>query len=155
MDCHDPRVDAWRAVVTSHAAATLRVQQALAAADLPPLSWFEVLLAVRSTPDGPPRMSELADRLTLSRGGITKLVDRLVDAGYLERVSVPDDRRALQAALTQAGERMLADMEAVYVAELDRLLVALTAEEAETITIGLEKVTAATCPSGALAAPMP
>src|SRR5689334_9774759 len=116
MDCHDPRVEAWRAVVTSHAAATLRVQHALAAADLPPLSWFEVLLAVRSTPDGRPRMSELADRLTLSRGGITKLVDRLVDAGYLERVSCPGDRRALQAALTQAGERILADMEAVYIA---------------------------------------
>jgi DNA-binding MarR family transcriptional regulator len=138
-------------VVTSHAAATLRVQQALAAADLPPLSWYEVLLAVRSTPDGRPRMSELADRLTLSRGGITKLVDRLVDAGYLERVACPDDRRALQAALTEAGERILGDMEAVYIAELDGLLAAMTAEEAEMISAGLEKVTAATCPSGALA----
>ncbi|HEY1522368.1 MAG TPA: MarR family transcriptional regulator [Solirubrobacteraceae bacterium] len=155
MDCHDPRVEAWRAVVTSHAAATLRVQHALAAADLPPVSWYELLLAVRSTPDGRPRMSELADRLTLSRGGITKLVDRLVDAGYLERVSCPDDRRALQAALTQAGERILVDMQAVYVAELDGLLATLTVEEAETITAGLEKVTAATCPSRALATPLP
>jgi DNA-binding MarR family transcriptional regulator len=154
MDCHDPRVEAWRAVVTSHAAATLRVQHALAAADLPPLSWFEVLLAVRATPDGRPRMSELADRLTLSRGGITKLVDRLVDAGYLERVSCPDDRRALQAALTPAGECILADMEAVYVDELSGLLGALSTEEAETIAAGLEKVTAATCPSGVLATPM-
>lgn len=141
--------------MTSHAAATLRVQHALAAADLPPVSWYELLLAVRSTPDGRPRMSELADRLTLSRGGITKLVDRLVDAGYLERVSCPDDRRALQAALTQAGERILVDMQAVYVAELDGLLATLTVEEAETITAGLEKVTAATCPSRALATPLP
>ena len=80
-------LNAWRAVVTSHAAVTDRVQKALAAADLPPLSWFELLQAINtmSSSDGYPRMSELADWLTLSRGGITKLVDRLQRAGYLER----------------------------------------------------------------------
>ena len=41
-------VETWRAVVTSHAAVTDRVQKALAAADLPPLSWFELLQAVKA-----------------------------------------------------------------------------------------------------------
>src|SRR5437763_4478985 len=127
------RLDAWRAVVTSHAALTERVQKALAAADLPPLSWFEVLWAVQRSPTGRPRMSELAEWLTLSRGGITKLVDRLQEAGYLERVSCADDRRALQAELTPAGERMLKEMRAVYEAELERHLSALSGEEAELI----------------------
>ena len=57
-------------------------------------------------------MSELAECLTLSRGGITKLVDRLQGAGYLERVSCAQDRRSLRAELTPAGEQMLEEMQA-------------------------------------------
>jgi DNA-binding MarR family transcriptional regulator len=140
-------VDAWRAVVTSHAAVTDRVQKALAAADLPPLSWFELLHAVKTSPNGHPRMSELADWLTLSRGGITKLVDRLQQAGYLVRVNCTGDRRALQAELTPAGETMLEEMRAVYAAELEQHLRMITAEEAELITAALSKVTASTCDS--------
>jgi DNA-binding MarR family transcriptional regulator len=132
-------------VVTSHAALTDRVQRALAASDLPPLSWFELLSAVKRSPTGRPRMSELAAWLTLSRGGITKLVDRLERAGYIERVFSARDRRALQAKLTGAGEEMLEEMQLVYEAELERHLSALSGEEAELITVALDKVTSSTC----------
>lgn len=145
MSCSKSRLDAWRALVTSHAAVTDRVQRALAAADLPPLSWYEMLSAIKRSPGGTPRMSELAEYLTLSRGGITKLVDRLHDAGYLERVSCPEDRRSLRAQLTPAGEKMLAEMQPIYEAELDRHLHALSAHEANLITAALQKVTASTC----------
>ena len=107
-------------MVTSHAAVTDRVQKALVAADLPPLSWFELMWAVKNSPDGRPRMSELAEWLTLSRGGITKLVDRLQDAGYLERVACAEDRRSLKAELTPAGERLLEEMRSVYGTEVGR-----------------------------------
>lgn len=136
---------AWRAVVTSHAAVTDRVQSALAAADLPPLSWFELLSAVKRSPTGRPRMSELAEWLTLSRGGITKLVDRLEAAGCLERVSCSEDRRSLQAELTPVGEKMLQEMQEVYEAELERHLGTLSAEEADLVAAALEKVTGSTC----------
>lgn len=152
MGCDGARLDAWRAVVTSHAAVSDRVQKALAAADLPPLSWFEVLAAVKRSPTGRPRMSELAAWLTLSRGGMTKLVDRLQEAGYLERVSCAEDRRALQAELTPRGERMLEEMEAVYEAELERHLRTLTGEEATLISAALQKVTGSTCDAAHAAA---
>ena len=132
-------------MVTSHAAVTERVQKVLAAADLPPLSWFEVLWAVRRSPTGRPRMSELAEWLTLSRGGITKLVDRLVDAGYLQRVACSEDRRSLHAELTSAGARMLEEMSAVYAAEVERHLGSLSAKEATLVSGALQKVTASTC----------
>jgi len=99
MALSEQHLDAWRAVVTAHAAVTERIQKAFAGADLPPLSWFELLWAIKRSADGPPRMSDLAARLTLSRGGITKLVDRLVDAGYVERVTCSEDRRSLSADL--------------------------------------------------------
>jgi DNA-binding MarR family transcriptional regulator len=141
----DSRFDAWRAVVTTHAAVIERIQRALAAADLPPLSWFEMLWAVKRSPTGRPRMSELAEWLTLSRGGITKLVDRLEEAGYLERVSCAEDRRGLQAELTPAGERMLEEMHTACAGEVERHLATLTTEELELVTAALEKVTASTC----------
>jgi DNA-binding MarR family transcriptional regulator len=141
----EPLLDARRAVVTSHAAVTERVQKAFAAADLPPLSWFELLWAVKRSPTGSPRMSELAEYLTLSRGGITKLVDRLEQGGYLERVACSEDRRSLQAELTPAGEELLEEMRAIYRAEVERHLATLSAAEAELITATLAKVTDSTC----------
>jgi DNA-binding MarR family transcriptional regulator len=145
MESSDAHLDAWRAVVTSHAVVTEHIQRTLAAADLPPLSWFEVLWAIKRSPTGRPRMSELAEWLTLSRGGITKLVDRLVEAGYLERVSCAEDRRSLQAELTPAGAKMLEEMKTVYEGEVERHLKSLTTEEAELITAALQKVTGSTC----------
>jgi DNA-binding MarR family transcriptional regulator len=145
MESSGAHLDTWRAVVTSHAAVTEHIQRTLAAADLPPLSWFEVLWAIKRSPTGRPRMSELAEWLTLSRGGITKLVDRLVEAGYLERVSCAEDRRSLQAELTPAGAKMLEEMQTVYEVEVERHLSSLTAAEAELITAALQKVTGSTC----------
>lgn len=138
-------MDAWRALVTSHAAVTARVQRALADAALPPLSWFEVLRAVKLSPAGQPRMSELADWLTLSRGGITKLVDRLEQAGYLERVSCHRDRRSLRAELTPTGQHVLEAMHAVYATEVLRHLGTLTPSESRSVASALEKVSASTC----------
>ncbi len=90
-------------------------------------------------------MSELAEWLTLSRGGITKLVDRLVDAGYVRRVSCPEDRRGLQAELTEAGERMAEEMRIAYAAEVERHLNAVSAEEAALLNEVLGRVTGSTC----------
>jgi DNA-binding MarR family transcriptional regulator len=147
MALPDKHIDAWRAVVTTHAAVTDRVAKALTAADLPPLSWFEVMWAVGQSPDGRPRMSDLAERLTLSRGGITKLVDRLSGAGYIERVSCAEDRRSLQAELTPAGEQMLEEMRQVYASEVERYLGTLSAEDSELLASLLERVTQKTCDS--------
>jgi DNA-binding MarR family transcriptional regulator len=48
-------------------------------------------------------MSVLAERVLLSRSGITRLVDRLVAAGMVERSVCPTDARGAIAALTPAG----------------------------------------------------
>lgn len=68
-----------------------------------PASWYEVLACLQSAPDGK-RMNELADELLISRGGATKLVARLEDAGLVERFTPKTDRRATYAKLTANGE---------------------------------------------------
>jgi DNA-binding MarR family transcriptional regulator len=49
------------------------------------------------------RMSELAHSLVLSRGGTTKVIDRLEDMGLVEREPDPDDRRATTVSITAEG----------------------------------------------------
>lgn len=140
----EPYLSAWQAVLTAHASVVARVEQALHEADLPPLSWYDVLWAVRGAPGRRVRMAELADRLTLSRGGLTKLAHRLEDAGLLGRQPAEDDGRGLYAVLTDAGEDMLRRMWPVYSRVLRETIVEpISAEEAAAIAAGLQRATAA------------
>jgi DNA-binding MarR family transcriptional regulator len=140
----EPHLSAWQAVLTAHASVVARVEEALADADLPPLSWYDVLWAVRSAPGRRVRMAELADRLTLSRGGLTKLADRLAAAGLLRREPAEDDGRGLYAALTEGGEDMLRRMWPVYSRILRQTFVdTISADEAAVIAAGLDRAKAA------------
>jgi DNA-binding MarR family transcriptional regulator len=120
----ETHLDAWRGVLNAHAAVVGRVEDALAAADLPPLGWYDVLWALRRAPRRRLRLSELAAGLTLSRGGLTKLVDRLEEGGLLRRERAAEDGRGLYAVLTPAGARMLRAMWPVYAAALSETFVA-------------------------------
>lgn len=133
-------LDAWRGVLNAHAAVVDRAERALAEADLPPLAWYDVLWAVRRAPDRRARMAELAERLTVSRGGLTKLADRLEGAGLLLREAADDDGRGVYAVITAAGEEMLRRMWDVYSRVLRETLVdAVDTGEAGTIAAGLER----------------
>ena len=136
----EPHLSAWRALLNAHAAVIARVEEALASAGLPPLAWYDVLWAVRRAPGKQVRMAELAEGLTLSRGGITKLVDRLASAGLLRRKRAEDDGRGFYAVLTEEGEQMLRRMWPVYARVLRETFVdALSEAEAGAIRAGLER----------------
>lgn len=68
-----------------------------------PMSWYEVIACLSGAPEEGRRMNELADELLVSRGGATRLVARMEEAGLVERITPPEDRRATYARLTPAG----------------------------------------------------
>ncbi|MFL5974846.1 MAG: MarR family winged helix-turn-helix transcriptional regulator [Solirubrobacterales bacterium] len=137
----EPHLSAWRALLNAHASVVRAIEEALANAGLPPLAWYDVLWAVRRAPGRQVRMAELADGLTLSRGGVTKLVDRLGSAGLLRRERAEDDGRGFYAALTDAGEEMLQRMWPVYARILRETFVdTLSNEEAAVISGALARV---------------
>lgn len=136
----EPHLSAWRAVLNAHASTVGRVEEALASAGLPPLAWYDVLWAVRRAPGRQVRMAELADGLTLSRGGVTKLVDRLASEGLLRRERAEDDGRGYYAVLTDGGEKMLRRMWPVYARVLRETFVdPLSEQEADAIAAGLQR----------------
>jgi DNA-binding MarR family transcriptional regulator len=140
----EPHLSAWRAVLNAHTSVVARVEDELAAADLPPLAWYDVLWAIRRAPGRRIRMADLADAVTISRGGLTKLADRLESAGLLRREAAADDGRGLYAVLTRDGAAMLRRMWPVYARVLSQTFVSVTTDdEAAAIAAGLERATAA------------
>ena len=71
-----------------------------------PGPWFEVLLRLLRTPGHRLTMTQLAQDVALSSGGFTKLADRMVRTGLIERQSSAEDRRVTFAALTAEGLRI-------------------------------------------------
>jgi MarR family 2-MHQ and catechol resistance regulon transcriptional repressor len=79
-----------------------------------PLGWFEVLLRLSRSDGGQLAMGVLADQIVLTTGGVTRLVDRMETAGYVERRPCPSDRRVLYAGITTAGSAKLAEAAGVH-----------------------------------------
>ncbi len=144
----EPHLAAWRAVLNAHVTVSADAEAALAAADLPPLAWYDVLWAIRRAPARRMRMAELAASLTISRGGMTKIADRLEDARLIRREPAAGDGRGLYAVLTADGSSMLRRMWPVYSRVLRETFVsALTGEEAAVIADALGRVTNPGAPS--------
>lgn len=138
--------EAWGALTRTHAAVEQRLQDALAGADFPPLPWYEVLATVSEALEERMKMGDLAEALVITRGGLTKLVDRLVKAGLLERTFCETDRRVSYATLLPAGRELLDEMRPVVVAELKVTFAAkLSAGEADALRETLERVRASAC----------
>jgi DNA-binding MarR family transcriptional regulator len=141
-----PHGEAWGALTRTQAAVSARLQEALTASGFPPLPWYEVLSTVADSADGRMRMGDLAEALVISRGGLTKLVDRLVKAGLLQRAFRADDRRVSYAVMTASGREMFAEMEPVVVGELrTAFTTSLSSRQATVLSESLQKINAATC----------
>jgi len=141
-----PHGEAWGALARTHAAVTQRLGEALAQGDYPPLPWYEVLATVAEAPEQRMRMGDLAEILVITRGGLTKLVDRLVKAGLLERTFCETDRRVSYATLLPAGSELLAEMRPVIVGELEIAFSAnLSERQADQLREMLDRVRSTAC----------
>ena len=98
---------AWRSFLRAHATIVRALEHELLAEHDLPLASYDVLVQLSEAPDRALRMTELADRVLLSRSGLTRLVDRLEREGLVERRACPSDARGTLAALTEAGRDRL------------------------------------------------
>ena len=110
----EEQLAAWRAFLRAHSTMLRRISADLEEADLPPLSWYDVLAALRDAPERSLRQVELAERVLLSNSGLSRLIDRIEAKGLVERKSCPTDRRSFYVTLTDEGAEMLELMWPVY-----------------------------------------
>jgi DNA-binding MarR family transcriptional regulator len=110
----EDQLRAWRAFLRAHSNMLRRISRDLDEADLPPLSWYDVLAVLRDAPDARLRQVDVAERVLLSTSGLSRLLDRIEEAGLAQRVTCPGDRRSLHVQLTDAGAEMLDRMWPVY-----------------------------------------
>jgi DNA-binding MarR family transcriptional regulator len=94
---------AWRRFLRAHAQLTRRLESELLAEKNLPLATYDVLVQLVESPTRRLRMSELAERVLLSRSGLTRLVDRLEREGLVRREPCEDDARGMYTVLTDAG----------------------------------------------------
>jgi DNA-binding MarR family transcriptional regulator len=109
----DDVVRAWVRLVRAHGV----VEGALKAAGLPALEWYDVLLELER--HGAQRPRDLQGRLLMAQYNLSRLLDRMVAAGLVERGPCVDDGRGQVVGVTAAGLAMRGRMWPVYAAAIE------------------------------------
>lgn len=106
-----------------------------------PLSMYRVMYFLRQK--GSPKMSEVANALSVSLATATRIAEVLVNNGYAERLSDPKDGRLVRLTLTDYGRTAHDIIEDFFLQDIRRLLNFLTAEEQSILLTLVDKITAA------------
>jgi DNA-binding MarR family transcriptional regulator len=96
-------VEAFIRLVRGHAATTRAMNARLVADHGLTINDYEALLHLARAEERRMRRVDLAERLILTASGVTRLLDGLERAGYVERAACASDRRVTYAVLTEAG----------------------------------------------------
>jgi DNA-binding MarR family transcriptional regulator len=97
----------WRDFLRTHAHILRQLESDLVREQQLPLASYDVLVQLVEAPDRRLRMTELAEKVLISRSGLTRLVDRLAREGLVVREACESDARGLFAVLTPAGYERL------------------------------------------------
>lgn len=107
-------ISAWARLMKAQQKALDFIESRLRDAKLPPLSWYDVLLELERPPDGRLRPFELERQMLLAQYNLSRLIDRIENAGYVERQPCQDDARGQTIVITQSGKKLRRRMWPVY-----------------------------------------
>ena len=114
-------LSAWVALLRGHAALTRSLNAQLVADHGLTINDYEVLLRLSRAPDLRLKRVELAQSVVLTPSGITRLLDGLESAGWVEKADCDSDARVTYAVLTAAGEEKLRSAADSHLTDIDRL----------------------------------
>jgi MarR family transcriptional regulator, 2-MHQ and catechol-resistance regulon repressor len=89
---------------------------------------------------GPLSLGELADKMLVTGGNITYVMDRLEEQGLVYRDRSPEDRRVIQAKLTGKGRELIARVFPGHGEYIEMLSGHLSGEEQESLRVLLKKL---------------
>jgi len=115
----ETEMSAWLAFVETHGDLMTALAHDLSPVGLS-LGDYQVFVYLSGASDHAMRMCDLAGLLQLSPSGLTRRLDGLVEAGWVERRSSDDDRRVMLAVLTDAGRAQVERAAPLHVASVRR-----------------------------------
>jgi DNA-binding MarR family transcriptional regulator len=137
-----PHDSAWRAIRGAHQALVDAIEHDLAAESLPALAWFDVLAKLESEP-APLRPKDMLCQVSVTKSGLTRLLDRIEEAGLIARSYCPSDRRGTFLTITDEGRQTLEKMKPVRGRVFEEHLAGqMSPAEAETVGELLDRVVA-------------
>jgi DNA-binding MarR family transcriptional regulator len=141
-------VKAWELLLRTQAAVVAALSAEVEEATGLPLSWYDVLLELNGAPGRRLRMSDLGERVVLSRSRVSRIVDEMTASGLLERHADPLDGRATLAGMTEAGRSALRRAAPVYLDGIRRHFSShLTGREIGTMAAALGRILRAVPPA--------
>jgi DNA-binding MarR family transcriptional regulator len=75
--------------------------------------WYDVMVHLDEAGDGVP-MTDIANRILASKSGLTRVIDRMEEAGLVRRERPPDDRRVVLVFMTPEGRRALEESRVIH-----------------------------------------
>lgn len=145
----DPRLAPWRAFLLAHARVSRRLDEELRAEHDLSIAEYDALLTIADAPERRIRMRQLADEVVLSKSGVTRLIDRLVLDGLVERHACLSDARGAEAVLTAAGLSRLRSASRTHLRGIqEHFLASVGPEDAPVLERALGKVAFDAGPGG-------
>lgn len=140
-------LQAWELLLRTQASLVATIGQEVEAMSGLPLSWYDVLLELSREPGQRLRMTELSERVVLSRSQVSRVVDRMSDVGLVSKESDPADGRATFALLTESGTARLRSAAPHYLDSIEHHFSSkLDRKEAELIVQALRRILANQAP---------
>ena len=123
----------WVVLARSYNAVAARLTEDIARHELTPTE-FAILEVLYHK--GPLLLGEVQRKILVTSGGITYLVDRLVEKGLVKREECAEDRRARYAVLTPAGTSLIKKIFPQHAVAIERAMSGLTtAEQREAVQL--------------------
>lgn len=142
---------AWVGLLFVHSRLLRQIDARLEKADVISLDVYDLLLMLEESPKGRLRMSELAERVLISRSGMTRFVDRLEKDGLLKREPDAKDRRSMYAVVTKKGLKERERAWPVYSKAIQELFASkLSEDEARQLSDTLKRFIPESDPAGAM-----
>jgi DNA-binding MarR family transcriptional regulator len=136
----DLEMAAWLGYVETHGDLDAALESDLAPTGLT-LGDYQVFVYLSRAEDGAMRMCDLAEALQLSPSGLTRRLDGLVKAGWVERRGSDADRRVMLAVLTERGRHKLAEAAPVHVESVRaRMIDLLDRDDLDALATAFRKI---------------
>lgn len=136
-------LEAWESLLRTHSLLIRELDEELRARHGFTLGDYDVLVNLGNAPGQRLRMCALAEAVLLSPSGLSRRVDRLEQAGFVQRERAANDARNIEAGLTPAGRRLLRRLRDTHLTGVrERFVERFSVDELDTLRGLLARLTA-------------